>query len=133
MEFLISDDKVARVGREEFNKDEFWNHSPPTQVGKRQRLFRELSDTDLSPLESKVQKDERSDGIRAMDALIGGLIGFVICFGLGMLLFKWGSFNEMRTSLFVVLVVGGALLGAIGSWIVGTEFWTRLFHLFNRK
>lgn len=134
VDFLITDDKVTRLVRDELNGDEFQNYSFPAQVSKRQKLFHELTEeTDPSHLVARAKKDERSDGIRAMDALVGGLIGFVICFGLGMLLFKRGSFNEMRASLFVALVFGGTLLGAIGSWLVGTEFWTRLFYLFSRK
>ncbi len=132
-EFLFSDDKIARIDRETFNRDELQGHSNPEQVIKRQGLFSELVD-DADVVHPESEKDEdRSDGIRAMDAVIGGFIGFVICSVLGLIFFKRGHFNETRMSLYFAVVTGGTLLGAIGSWLVGTTFWQQVFSLFKGK
>lgn len=122
------------IQRENLSQGSGGGHDSPEQIAQRERIFRQSDEQiEVGHTQCGSDVDERSKGIRAMDALIGGMIGLVACLIVGLVVFRRGHFSEFRISLFVGLLVGGTLIGIIGSWLKGTKFWANVFDSLMRK
>lgn len=75
--------------------------------------------------------DERSDNTKIMDAIAGGVIGLVTFAAILLFIFKRSTWFEPW--MYILCTFAGSLIGAIGSYTLGSEFWDRIFYFFTRK